>query len=54
MNDQMKYDKKITLSLSDEHYERFDEYVKANYTDMSKQLRKWIDQFCSSIRISEK
>lgn len=40
----VRYDKKITLTLSDDHWNRFDELCDRFYTDKSKLLRKWIDQ----------
>lgn len=37
--------KKITLSIDEEHNKRFKLIAKKEYTDKSKLLRKWIDEY---------
>ena len=38
--------------LSDAEFKAFDKVVKTNYTDKSKQLRKWINESSTQIKES--
>lgn len=40
----------ITLSIGEEYLEKYNEIVKKNYSDKTKQLRKWIDQEYDKIK----
>ena len=39
-----KMSKVISISLDEEYNKRFEKIAKAEYSDKSKLLRKWIDQ----------
>ena len=40
----MEFNKRITLSLSEEHYKKLSELAALQHSDKSKLFRKWIDE----------